>query len=105
MCNTVERYKDGIMRVTPLNLSVIQVYMPTSDCKDEEIEALYDYLEEILNQEAGTEYNILLGDWNAVVREGREDECIGKYGLGNRNDRRQKLVDLCKRQNLIVTNT
>jgi len=66
---------------------------------------IYDCLEEILNQEPETEYNILLGDWNAVVGEGREDDRVGKYGLGNRNDRWQKLVDLCKRQNLIVTNT
>ena len=37
--------------------------------------------------------------------EGDEEKYIGKYGLGKRNERGQKLVDFCRRQKLIVTNT
>ena len=49
-------------------------------------------------------------DWprllaQSAVGEGGEENYIGKYGLGKRNERRQKLVDFSKRQKLIVANT
>jgi len=46
----------------------------------------------------------MMGDWNAAVGEGK-DEYVGEYGLCKRNGRGQKLVDLCKCQKLMVTNT
>ena len=46
---------------------------------------------------------IILGDWNAVVGEGQEVEAVGKYGLGVRNNRRQRLIDFCMEKEL--TNT
>ena len=52
-----------------------------------------------MNEEKGTEYVVLLGDWNAVVREGRGGGHVGAYGLGKRNERGQKLVDFCKLNN------
>jgi hypothetical protein len=36
-----------------------------------------------------------MGDWNAVVGEGREDGVVGDFGLGTRNERGQMLVDFC----------
>jgi len=79
--------------------------MPTTAADDEEIDTIYDHLEEMLDEEKGTEYAVLMGDWNAVVREGRDSEYVGMYGLGKRNERGQKLVDFCKRQQLLVTST
>ena len=46
----------------------------------------------------GNGYVTVLGDWNAVVGESPEDECVGKFGLGSRNDRGQKLVEFCKKK-------
>ena len=49
-----------------------------------------------------------MGDWNAVVGEEGDGKEVGMYGLGQRNDRGDKLVEFCKRnklQTLIVTNT
>jgi len=48
---------------------------------------------------------MVLGDWNAVVGESPEDDCVGKFGLGSRNDRGQKLVEFCKRNRMMITNT
>ena len=42
---------------------------------------------------------------NAVVGEGKEDRVVGKFGLGKRNDRGERLIEFCKRQNLVITNT
>ena len=105
----VERHEDRILQVTlkasPVNIKIIQVYMPTSAHGEEEIDAMYDNLEEILSQQKGTDYTILMGDWKAVVGEGREEGYVCKFGLGVGNDRGQKLVDFCRRQKMVITNT
>ena len=46
-----------------------------------------------------------MGDWNAVVGEGEPDECVGQNGLGERNNRGERLVEFCKQQQMLVTNT
>jgi hypothetical protein len=48
---------------------------------------------------------IILGDWNAVVGEGKDGKEAGEFGLGKRNERGQELVNFCKRLKLVVTNT
>ena len=40
-----------------------------------------------------------------MCSEGREGEEVGNFGLGNRNERGQMLIDFCKRNNMLVTNT
>ena len=45
-----------------------------------------------------------MGDFNGKVGEGREEDMVGPFGLGERNDNGEKLVNFCKRQNLFVTN-
>ena len=47
----------------------------------------------------------MMGDWNAVVGEGRDDLEVGMFGLGNRNDRVERLVEFCKSNKLMITNT
>ena len=58
-----------------------------------------------MNKIKGKDYLVLIGDWNAAVGEGREDNTVGLYGLGSRNDRREKLVEFCKRHQLVLVNT
>src|SRR6476469_5204864 len=48
---------------------------------------------------------LLGGDFNAVVGEGKGDRVVGKFGLGERKDRGEKLIEFCKSQNLVITNT
>lgn len=48
--------------------------MPTSDSDDDDIEKMYQKLEDLTR------------DWNAVVGEGRGGKEISKYGLGKRNE-------------------
>jgi len=62
--------------------------MPMTDYKDDEVD---ERIEELLDKETeGKDYTLVMGDWNAVVGEGKEDTFVGHYGLGCRNNRREQ---------------
>ena len=44
-------------------------------------------------------------DWNAVVGEEEDGSVIGKYGLGRKNERGERLIEFCKKNKLVATNT
>src|SRR6476469_115569 len=46
-----------------------------------------------------------MGDFSAMVGESKEDKVVGKFGLEKRNDRGERLIEFCKSQNLVITNT
>ena len=63
--------------------------MPTSEAEEELVDATYEKVEELLDTEmTGKNDMVIMGDWNAVVGEGKDDKYIGHYGLGWRNDKR-----------------
>ena len=66
--------------------------MPTPTHRDEEVDAVYEKLEQISQTVKGREYLIVMGDWNAVVGEQKEENCVREFGLGRRNDRGQRLI-------------
>ena len=108
--NKVVCHSDRLMFVKisaePVDILVIQVYMPTSDHDVKEVEKMYDEIEGIIQTEGRGKVNtIIIGDWNSVVGQGSEGNVIGQYGLGKRNDRGEMLMQFCQRNNLIVTNT
>jgi exonuclease III len=80
--------------------------MPTSDYEDDEVEELYDVVEEILEEDRKGEANtIIMGDWNSVVGDKAHHNTVGPYGLGRRNRRGQMLIDFCERYGIVITNT
>src|SRR6476661_696398 len=80
-----DRFGDRLMvvKVTadPVDMVIVQAYLSTTDYEDEEVEKLYDQLDEILGKQKGTDNVIVMGDFNAVVGEGKEDRVVGKFGL------------------------
>ena len=94
------------LNTKPAPLNIIQVYAPTSDCEEEEIESFYNDLQNVKNRIPSRELCIVMGDFNAKVGEGEDKECgIGPYGLGIRNDRGDMLATYCQANDLTVTNT
>ena len=89
----------------PQPTTIVQVYMPTSAADDEEIEKMYEEIEDILQYVKGEENLIVMGDWNAVVGKGKEDKTVGEHGLGERNERGSRLVEFCTDHNLVLANT
>ncbi|XP_063636139.1 uncharacterized protein LOC134806748 [Cydia splendana] len=79
--------------------------MPTSAHKEEEIEDMYEQLDELLRS-VKSEHNLyILGDFNAVVGDIKDGDVTGKWGLGNRNERGERLINFCKQYDLYITNT
>ena len=89
----------------PFDMNIIQVYAPTADSDEEEIESFYDSIDKAMEQCKNHEVNILMGDFNAKVGEGRSTNVVGPYGLGQRNDRGEKLVNWCLENNQVILNT
>src|SRR6476619_4000998 len=93
------------VKTDPVDMMIVQAYLPTTDYEDEEVEKLYDQLEEILGKQKGTDNVIVMGDFNEVVGEGKKNRVVRKFGLGKRNDRGETLIKFCKSQNLVTTGT
>ena len=90
----------------PVDILIVQVYMPTSASSDEEVERMYDAIEDIIQEHGkGKIHTVIMGDWNSVVGNGKVGKIVGPYGLGNQNDRGKMLIEFCQRNKLVVTNT
>ena len=55
------------LRVVPFSSTIVQVYVPTSDYDDNEIEEFYDQLQNVIDQTPKEDILLLQGDWNAKV--------------------------------------
>jgi hypothetical protein len=62
-------------------------------------------MEEVLGRVKGKENLIVMGDWNAVVGEGKEGRSVGNFGLGKRNAKGGRLVEFSNEKNLVIANT
>jgi len=84
----------------------MQVYMPTSEHEDDEVEELYDVIEEILEEDGkGDTNSFTLEDWNSVVGDESYWNIVGPHGLGRKNHKVQMLINVCIRNGMTVTNT
>lgn len=105
------QYSERIMLVRfdtkPRDTVIIQVYMPTTNAEDDKVEEVYDSLDNIIEHIKKDENLILMGDWNASVGRGKEEEeeVVGSFGVGRRNHRGDRLIEFCTKHKFIVTNT
>ena len=51
----------------PFNITVIQVYAPTSNAEEAEIEWFYEDLQDLLELTPKKDVLFIIGDWNAKV--------------------------------------
>ena len=70
----------------PFNITVIQVYVPTSNTEDAEFEQFYEDLQDLLKLTPQKNVLFIIGDWNAKVRSQGTPWVKGKFGLGVRNE-------------------
>ena len=51
----------------PFNTTVIQVYAPTSNTEEAEVEEFYEDLQDLLKLTSKIDILFIIGDWNAKV--------------------------------------
>ena len=78
----------------PFNITVIQVYAPTSNAEEAEVERFYEDLQDLLEQTPKTDVLFIIVDWNAKVGSQETPGTIGKFGLGIWNEAGQRLIVL-----------
>ena len=70
---------------TPFNITVNQVYAPTSDAEEAEVEWFYEDLQDLLELTPKKGVLFIIGDWNAKVGSQEISGVIGKFCLGVQN--------------------
>ena len=66
------------------NITIIQIYAPTTNAK--EVEQFYDDLQDLLELTQEKDVLIIIGDWNAKVGSQDMSGVTGKFGLGVQNE-------------------
>ena len=89
----------------PFNITVIQVYAPTTNAKESEVEWFYDDLQDLLELTPKKDVLFIIGDWNAKVGSQEIPAVTGKFGLGVQNEAGQRLTEFCQENMLVIANT
>ena len=89
----------------PFNITVIQVYVPTSNAEEAEVEQFYEDLKDLLELTPKENVLFIIGDSNAKVGSQETPGVTGKFGLGIRNEAGQRLIEFCQENALVITNT
>ena len=89
----------------PFNITVIQVYTPTINAEEAEVEHLYEDLQDLLELTPEKDVLFTIGDWNAKVGSQEIPGIIGKFDLGEQNEAGQRLTEFCQENALVIANT
>ena len=89
----------------PFNITVIQVYAPTSNAEEAEAERFYEDLQDLLELTPKKDVLFIIGDWNAKVGSQETPGITGKFGLGIQNKAGQRLIEFCEKNALVIANT
>ena len=89
----------------PFNITVIQVYAPTSNAKEAEVERFCEDLQDLLELTPKKDVLFIIGDWNAKVGSQETPGVTGKFGLGIQNEAGQSLIEFCQENALVIENT
>ena len=89
----------------PFNITVIQVYAPTSKAEEAEVEQFYEDLQNLLELTPKKDVLFIIGDWNAKVESQETPGVTGKCGLGIQNEAGQRLIEFCQENAVVITNT
>ena len=70
----------------PFNITVIQVYAPSRNAEEAEVERFYEDLQDLSELTPKKDVLFIIGDWNEKVGSQETPGVTGKFGLGIRNE-------------------
>ena len=89
----------------PFNITVKQVYAPTTNAEEAEVEWFYDDLQDFLELHQKKDVIFITGNWNAKAGSPEIPGIIGKFGLGVQNEAGKRLTEFCQENALVIANT
>ena len=89
----------------PFNITVIQVSAPTNNAEEVEVEWFYEDIQDLPELTPKNDALLIIRDWNAKVRSQETPRVTGKFGLGVRNEARQRLIEFFQENTLVIANT
>ena len=88
----------------PFNITVIQVYAPTSNAEETEVKWFYEDLQNLLELTPKKDILFIIGNWNTKVGSQETPGVTGKFGLGVQNEAGQRLIEFCLENTLVIAN-
>ena len=76
----------------PFNITVVQVYAPTSNAEEAEVERFYEDLQDLSERTPQKDVLFITEDWNAKVGNQDTPGVTGKFGLGMQNEAGQRVL-------------
>ena len=89
----------------PFNITVIQIYAPSSNAEEAEVEWFCEDLKDLLELIPTKDVLFIIEDWNTKVESQETPEVTGKFGLGVQNEAGQWLIEFCQENTLVIANT
>ena len=89
----------------PFNMTLIQVYAPTSNTEEAEVEWFYENLHDLLELTLKKDVLFIIGDWNVKVGSQETPGVTGKFSLGIWNEAGKRLIEFCQENTLVIANT
>ena len=89
----------------PFNITVIQLYAPTSNAEEAEVEQFYENLQGLLELTPKKDVLFIIGDWDAKVGSQETPGATVKFGLGVQNEAGQRIIEFCQENALVIANT
>ena len=84
------------------NITVIQVYAPTTNVQEVEVEMSYEHLQDLLELTLKKEVLFIIGDWNAKVGSQKVPGVTGKFGLRLQNESGPRITEFCQENALVI---
>ena len=89
----------------PFSITVIQVYAPTSNAEEAEVERFCEDLQELLELTPEKDVLFIIRDRTEKVGSQETPGVTGKFGLGIQNEAGQRLIEFCQENELVIANT
>ena len=89
----------------PFNITLIQIYDPTSNAEEAEVERFYEDLKDLLELIPKKYVFFFIGDWNAKAGSQEIPGVTSKFGFGIWNEAWQRLIEFCQENALVIANT